>query len=107
MAMKNMEHQSHMSATKWALTRKHPHLPGKFHCLMVSRLSVIFWNQGFDSFTDFVVSRVSLNIGAWFHGLRSFADQVVFWFLWFIGFMGFKVAMLGFAVSRASGFHEP
>ena len=94
-----------MSATKWALTRKHPHLPGKFHGLMVSRLSVIFWNQGFDSFTDFMVSRVSLNIGAWFHGLRSFADQVVFWFPWFIGFMGFKVAMLGFAVSRASGFH--
>ena len=40
-----------------------------------------------------------------FLGFSGFVDQVVFWFLWFIGFMAFKVAMLGFAVSRASGFH--
>ena len=83
-----MELQSHMSATKSALTRKHPHLPGKFHGLMVSRLSVISWNQGFDSFTDFMVSRVSLNIG----GFMGFKVSRVSWIKWFFGFCGLLVS---------------
>ena len=89
MAMKNMELQSHMSATKWALTRKHPHLPGKFHCLMVSRLSVIFWNQGFDSFMGFEVSRIK-----WFFG---FCGLLVSWVsrlqCWVLQFQGLRVFM--------------